>query len=143
VTALSRASVRALGRDLTNWGTVDAFACYISGPAWREGRLANDEIHAWLRSHDRWRRRAAVVSTIALNVRARGGKGDPARTLDVCGRVVDDRDDMIVKALSWALRALVERDRNAVARFLDEHDDRLAARVKREVRHKLATGRKN
>jgi 3-methyladenine DNA glycosylase AlkD len=76
-------------------------------------------------------------------VRARGGKGDPPRTLDVCHRVVDDHDDMIVKALSWALRSLIEWDRNAVARFLNEHDGRLASRVKREVRHKLATSRKN
>ena len=56
---------------------------------------------------------------------------------------MDDHDDMIVKALSWALRSLIVWDRNGVARFLHEHDARLASRVKREVRHKLVTGRKN
>jgi hypothetical protein len=50
---------------------------------------------------------------------------------------------MVVKALSWALRSLVEWDRNAVAEFVQEHDDVLAARVKREVGSKLRTGRKN
>ncbi len=103
VRALTPASVRALGRGMATWGTVDAFACYVAGPAWREGRFPTQAVHRWLRSSDRWLRRTAVVSTVALNVRARGGRGDVARTLDVCGRAVSDRDDMVVKALSWAL----------------------------------------
>jgi 3-methyladenine DNA glycosylase AlkD len=56
---------------------------------------------------------------------------------------VDDPDDMVVKALSWALRELVVHDPEAVCGFLEEHEDRLAARVKREVRNKLTTGLKN
>lgn len=141
--ALSSSAVRRLGRGLADWGTVDAFACYVAGPAWREGRLATREVHRWLRSSDRWRRRAAVVATVALNVRARGGRGDVARTLEVCRRAVADRDDMVVKAVSWALRALIQWDREAVSRFLTEHDDDLASRIKREVGTKLRTGRKN
>ena len=50
---------------------------------------------------------------------------------------------MVIKALSWALRSLVQWDRKAVSRFLTEHDDVLAARVKREVGTKLRTGRKS
>ena len=50
---------------------------------------------------------------------------------------------MVVKALSWALRALVVHDPDAVRGFLVEHDDVLAARVKREVNNKLETGLKN
>jgi 3-methyladenine DNA glycosylase AlkD len=57
--------------------------------------------------------------------------------------VVADRDDMVVKAVSWALRSLLEWDRVAVANFLKEHDAALAARIKREVSNKLRTGRKN
>lgn len=45
--------------------------------------------------------------------------------------------------LSWALRALVVHDPEAVEAFLVEHEDVLAARVKREVRNKLTTGLKN
>jgi len=50
---------------------------------------------------------------------------------------------MVVKALSWALRSLIRWNRRAVQEFLAEHDDVLAARVKREVRNKLETGLKN
>ncbi|MDH3368103.1 MAG: DNA alkylation repair protein, partial [Gemmatimonadota bacterium] len=52
-------------------------------------------------------------------------------------------DDMVVKAMSWALRELIPVDHRAVERFLRKHDDVLAARVKREVRNKLTTGLKN
>jgi 3-methyladenine DNA glycosylase AlkD len=57
--------------------------------------------------------------------------------------LVDDHEDMIVKAMSWALRELVVHDPDAVWAFLREHDDRLGARAKREVRNKLTTGLKN
>jgi len=50
---------------------------------------------------------------------------------------------MVVKALSWALRELAKRDPQAVSAFLTEHEAALAARVVREVRNKLTTGRKN
>jgi 3-methyladenine DNA glycosylase AlkD len=143
VAALTPQSIGRLAAGLSDWSGVDTFACYLSGPAWREGRLPTRQVHAWLKSPDRWVRRTAVVSTIALNVRARGGSGDAARTLEVCRRVVADYDDMVVKAVSWALRALVEWDRAAVAQFLKTHDAALAARIKREVGNKLRTGRKN
>lgn len=143
IAVLTPESLNRLGRGLADWASVDTFACYVAGPAWREGRVPTRLLHAWLRSPDRWLRRAAVVCTVALNVRARGGRGDTARTLDICRRVVADRDDMVVKALSWALRSLVVWDREAVEAFLKEHAETLAPRVQREVRTKLRTGRKN
>lgn len=143
IAALTPESLNRLGRGLADWASVDTFACYLAGPAWREGRVPTRLLHAWLRSPDRWQRRAAVACTVALNVRARGGRGDTARTLDICRRVVADRDDMVVKALSWALRSLVVWDREAVEAFLQEHAETLAARVQREVGTKLRTGRKN
>jgi 3-methyladenine DNA glycosylase AlkD len=142
IAALTPALIRRLGRGLSDWASVDTFGCYVAGPAWRNGVLPTREVHAWLDSRDRWQRRAAVVCTVALNVRARGGRGDTPRTLAVCRRVVKDRDDMVVKALSWALRSLVEWDPGAVARFLAEHESALAGRVKREVSTKLRTGLK-
>jgi 3-methyladenine DNA glycosylase AlkD len=132
-----------LGEGMSSWDQVDTFAPYLSGVAWRRGQIDDATIHRWAASPDRWWRRAALVSTVALNIRARGGRGDVPRTLAVCRLLVDDRDDMVVKALSWALRAAIEHDRAAVEDFLAAHDEQLAARVKREVRNKLATGLKN
>jgi len=132
-----------LGRGLDSWAAVDTFACYLAGPAWRERQVADQLIHRWARSKDRWWRRAALVSTVPLNNKARGGSGDTRRTLQVCEMLVNDRDDMVVKALSWSLRALAVRDPMSVAEFLSEHQTTLAPRVLREVRNKLRTGLKN
>lgn len=139
---LSSGEVEQLGNGMASWVAVDSFGCFISGPAWREGRLGDGDVQRWARSDDRWWRRAALVSTVPLNVRAQGGTGDAVRTLAVCEKLVGDRDPMVVKALSWALRALAVRDREAVSSFVRQHEDGLAALVKREVRKKLETGLK-
>jgi 3-methyladenine DNA glycosylase AlkD len=119
------------------------FGCYLAGPAWREHQVSERLIHSWVRSKDRWWRRAALVSTVPLNNKARGGTGDPVRTLKICELLVADRDEMVVKALSWALRELAKRDPDSVREFLRRTNDKLAPRVIREVNNKLSTGLKN
>jgi 3-methyladenine DNA glycosylase AlkD len=141
--SIDAAELEAFGQGMASWGAVDSFGRSLSGPVWRERQVPDALIHKWACSEDRWWRRAALVSTVPLNVRARGGTGDVPRTLAVCRMLVDDHDDMVVKAMSWALRELVAYDPDAVRAFLTEYDDRLAARVKREVRNKLSTGLKN
>ncbi len=141
--SLTSADLEELGRGMDSWGAVDSFARTLAGPAWRDGLVADELIFGWAGSSDRWWRRAALVSTVALNVRSRGGEGDVPRTLAVCRLLVDHHDDMVLKAMSWALRELVVHDPEAVGRFLAEYQDQLAARVKREVRNKLTTGLKS
>jgi 3-methyladenine DNA glycosylase AlkD len=140
---LDRETVEGLGAGNDNWASVDSFATKVAGPAWRAGRVPDMVVRAWAASEDRWWRRTALVSTVALNQKSRGGTGDAPRTLDICERLVGDRDDMVEKGLSWALRALAVRDPGAVRAFLDRHADGLGARVRREVRNKLETGRKS
>jgi 3-methyladenine DNA glycosylase AlkD len=141
--SLGQAELEELGRGINSWWSVDGFARTLSGPAWLRGQNSDDVIDNWARSEDFWWRRAALVSTVALNVRSRGGMGDVPRTLAVCRLLVDDHEDMVVKAMSWALRELVVHDPQAVREFLNEYDAVLAARVKREVTNKLETGLKN
>lgn len=136
-------TVEALGAGIDNWASVDTFAGYVAGGPWRDGHIKDTTVKKWARSEDRWWRRTAVVCTVCLNQKARGGTGDPGRTLMICEMAIDDHDDMVVKALSWALRELSKREPDAVRTFIDEHEGRLAKRVLREVRTKLKTGRKN
>lgn len=72
-----------------------------------------------------------------------GGTGDTYKTLNVCRLLIDDKDDMVVKAMSWALRELIAHDVGAVREFIKEHNHVLASRVKREVNNKIKTGLKN
>jgi 3-methyladenine DNA glycosylase AlkD len=140
---IGKAELKDLGVGLAHWGDVDAFAGYLAGPAWRLGQIDDNLIHKWARSEDRWWRRVALVCTVALNRPTFGGKGDVPRTLAVCKILADDKDDMVVKAMSWALRELSRHDVDAVMNFLETHKDVLASRVKREVINKITTGLKN
>ena len=141
--ALSDATLARLAKGLDSWDSVDAFGRTLSGPAWAQGMASDGLIDRWSRSRDLWLRRLALVSTVALNMKSDGGHGDTRRTLAICTRLVDDHEDMVVKALSWALRVLSTHDAAAVRAFLRKHDTRLAARIKRETQNKLRTGRKN
>jgi 3-methyladenine DNA glycosylase AlkD len=139
---LEAAQLEELGQGIDSWWNTDAFARTLSGPAWLAGQVSDELMLKWAQSPDHWWRRAALVSTVALNVRSQGGQGDVRRTLEVCRLLVNDPDDMVVKALSWALRELVVHDPQAVRAFLEEFDPVLAGRVKREVLNKLKTGLK-
>ena len=141
--ALRAETLEELGQGINSWWTVDSFARTLSGPAWRDGLIPDELIVKWVGSPDFWWRRAALVSTVAFNIRSQGGKGDVPRTLAICQMLVADHEDMVVKALSWALRELVYFDHEAVERFMQEHEHVLASRVKREVGSKLRTGLKS
>jgi 3-methyladenine DNA glycosylase AlkD len=141
--SLTRRHLDALGAALDSWQAVDTFGIYVAGPAWRLGRLSDRDVERWARSLDRWRRRAALVATVPLNAPAHGGTIDARRTLSICDLLVDDRDDMVVKALSWALRELAKRDRASVERWLRRQGERVPARARREVGNLLRAGTKS
>lgn len=131
-----------LGDGIDNWVSVDYFAGLLAGPAWREGKIPDEVVENWAISEDKWWRRAAVVCTVALNQKARGGSGDPQRTLKICTLVAKDQDDMVAKGLSWALRELAKREAEPVVQFVNQYESVLPKRVIREVRRKIDTGRK-
>jgi 3-methyladenine DNA glycosylase AlkD len=132
-----------MARGLADWPSVDLYGVTVLGQAWRTGLVTDARIVAFAQSRDRWQRRLALVATVPLNIRARGGTGDPARTLRVCRMLLGDSDDMVVKAMSWALRELAKRDLKAVEEFMLNEVDRLHSRVKREVTNQLKTGLKS
>jgi 3-methyladenine DNA glycosylase AlkD len=133
--SLTPARILSLGEGISGWSMVDCFGFILAGPAWRDGHLSSEIVRGWAMSEDRWWRRAALVSTIALS---RGGRA--VETIGICSLLAADTDDMVVKALSWALRELAKKHPDKARSFLAEHDEVLAARVKREVRNKLTSG---
>ena len=136
IALLSPKKVIALGQGINSWSSTDIFAHYIAGPAWKQGVISDALIDQWIQDPSLWWRRAAVVSTIYLY-------GDVERMFKNAKKLIDDKEDLIVKAVSWVLREAIKYDSDAVRDFLCCHEDRLAARIKREVTNKLETGLKN
>jgi 3-methyladenine DNA glycosylase AlkD len=135
--------IEEFGKQINSWGASDVFAGFLAGPAWRNGQVPDELILNWANSSDFWWRRTALVCTVALNRRSLGGQGDVHRTLKICRVLVADKNDMVVKALSWALRELISHNSESVIKFINEYEGVLASRVKREVKNKLTTGVKN
>jgi 3-methyladenine DNA glycosylase AlkD len=145
-TAIKSIGVKELeefGKQINSWEAAEIFAGCLAGPAWRKNQAPDELISSWANSVDFWWRRAALICTIALNKRSWGGHGDIFRTLKICRILVADKNDMVIKALSWTLRELIPHDRESVSSFLRENENVLASRVKREVKNKLTTGLKN
>lgn len=122
-----------------SWYAVDALGTILSGALWAAGRIPDATVDAWARSDERWLRRSALVATVGRNA----VEPDPGRTFALCLRLAGDRDDMVEKAVSWALRWLAQKDRTAVDAFMDEHGEGFRPRVRREVGYKLAAGLKS
>jgi 3-methyladenine DNA glycosylase AlkD len=135
--------VEALGKGIDSWVSVDTFGCYIAGPALLSDQISIAQVAKWAKAKDLWWRRAALVATTVLNKKSAGGKGDVERTLKIVSMLIDDREDMVVKAMSWALRSLSAVKPKETQRFLMDHKDRLAPRVIRETKHKLEFGVKS
>jgi 3-methyladenine DNA glycosylase AlkD len=81
-----------------------------------------------------------LVSTVALS--RLGQSDDIPKILEICSLAVPDRDPLIVKALSWALREVSKSHPKQAKAFLAQHSSALAALVSREVQCKIDTGLK-
>jgi 3-methyladenine DNA glycosylase AlkD len=130
--------------QLNGWAEVDSLCqnrfsaeeMLADWPAWR-GMLER-----FSKDSDINKRRAAMV---LLNAPVH--KSDDPRFRDlalaVIERLMDERDILITKAVSWLLRSMAARHREAVERCLAEHAERLPKIAIRETRTKLATGTKS
>ena len=140
---ISGEDILKLDKNQDNWVSVDTFSALILGVGWRMGKISDDNIIRRARSENFWVRRQSLVATLGWNQKARGGTGNTEKTIMICELLIDDHHDMINKALSWALRELSKTDKQAVRKFLNKYENRLAGRVRREVWNKIETGLKN
>lgn len=101
-------------RYVNNWDLVDSSAPGIVGAHLAEGDRGVLERLA--RSDSLWERRIAILATQHL-IRL----GDFATTLKIAEMLVDDRHDLIHKAVGWMLREVGNRDRAAAEGFLRRH----------------------
>lgn len=143
LTSMTREEILNLNYCMENWVATDTFSITILGKMWLKDVIKDEDILRLTTHSDFWQRRISLASTVALNTKTHGGFGDTKRTLMICETLTDDKNDMIVKALSWALRQLSNFDPVAVEDFLSIHHGKISARVVREVNTKLKTGRKN
>lgn len=124
---------------IDNWETCDQLAMCVAG----EMIARADEPHRtrWIRDLERWaeapnpwRRRFAVATTTVLNQK---GRSDAKTALNICERVIADKDKSVQKAVSWALREACKSDAAAVFALLRKHHSAMPRTALRESAQKL------
>ena len=101
-------------RHINNWDLVDASAEHIVGPHIDPDKLGVLERLA--RSPDLWERRIAMLATFHW-IKQR----QFAPALRIATLLLNDRHDLIHKAVGWMLREIGKRDRAVEEAFLREH----------------------
>jgi 3-methyladenine DNA glycosylase AlkD len=106
---------RWLDRYVDNWGLTDALSLWLLGSS-----IANDpaliaNLHAWTRSKNRWKRRAAAVAMVPS---ARKGL-HTKEILRIAQPLIPDEDDMVQKGVGWLLKETYPKKPREVVRFLD------------------------
>jgi 3-methyladenine DNA glycosylase AlkD len=104
---------------VNNWDLVDSSAEFVLGEyLWSRPR---DLLVDLARSESLWERRVAVLSTFAFIKH-----GDASTTLMLAELLLDDRVDLMHKAVGWMLREVGKRvDRAQLLGFLDSHAARM------------------
>ena len=100
---------------INNWDLVDLSADRIVG-AHLQGQSL-EPLFELARSKDLWERRIAMLATFHFTKQE-----DPGPALEIAGLLVDDRHDLIHKAVGWMLREVGKRcSVKAEEAFLERH----------------------
>lgn len=101
---------------LKSWSAADEFSINVFGPLLLRYPAATLELlRAWNRSPNRWKRRASVAA-FARKIEASGRFTEDA--LRLCDALIWDRDDLVQKAVGWALKDTMRGNRRQVYAYL-------------------------
>lgn len=117
-------------KNINNWDLVDLSAPKIVG----EYLLEKDKsvLLAMSKSKSMWERRIAIVSTITF---IKAGKYET--TLEIAKILIDDKEDLIQKAVGWMLREAGKKEKKVLIDFLNEYHTRMPRTMLRYSLEKL------
>ncbi len=99
--------------DVADWETCDQLCAALLGAALAQDPVYMDSLEEWVTDKNFWVRRAALVATVYLR-KARFdewvAQRMDERTLGLCGRLLDDAEKYVRKAVDWALRETIKRN---------------------------------
>jgi 3-methyladenine DNA glycosylase AlkD len=99
---------------INNWDLVDLSAPHIVGAYLMEKN--KKELHVLSKSKNLWERRIAIITTfyfIKLN--------QFSEAIKISKTLLEDKEDLMHKAVGWMLREIGKRDQKTEEAFLKEH----------------------
>ena len=104
-----------------NWATTDLMCGVLIGPLLIAHERLRPRMQVWARHRNMWVRRASIVSLIGAA--RRGESLDLVYAL--ANQLHPDREDLIQKAVGWALREAGKTDRARLERYVRQHGARM------------------
>lgn len=126
--------IKNISIGINNWDLVDVTCPRIVGMY----LLDKDHKPLYeLAKGDLWQKRVSIISTFwFLN------NGDPYDTYKLAEILVNEKHDLLQKAVGWSLREMGKLDLNLLYQFLDKHAKTMPRTALRYSLEKLSTDRK-
>lgn len=101
-----------------SWGMTDDFCLSVSQPllALREKEMMK-LLEKWNKSGNMWKRRASVVTFTRKT--AESGKFID-KTIEFCDRLIWDKEDLVQKAVGWALKDGMRADKKKIINYVKD-----------------------
>jgi 3-methyladenine DNA glycosylase AlkD len=100
-------------KNINNWDLVDTSAPYILGEFLLD--KPRQVLYTLARSQDLWEKRIAIVSTQQF---IKNNQFED--TIKISEILLDDKHDLIHKAVGWMLREMGKKDEKTLTKFLDK-----------------------
>ena len=122
-------------QKVNNWDLVDLSADKILG----NYLIDKDKsvLYELVKSQNLWERRISIVSTFAF---IRNNKFDD--TIKISEILLNDKHDLIQKAVGWMLREIGKRDKNVLIKFLNKNYKKMPRTMLRYAIERLDKKRK-
>ena len=124
---------RWLDGYVNTWANCDGLSAWLFAAALENQPKLIDELPAWTRSKNRWRRRAAAVSLLR---EAAAGR-NLAVIFDIADRLAEDRDDLVEKGVGWLLKVAYPPQPEAVVEFVLQNRRRFSRTTLRYAAEKM------
>ncbi len=101
-------------KGINNWDLIDTSAPKIIGEWLKE--KPKDVLYKFANSNNLWKKRIAIISTLTF-IRNKNFED----TLKISEILLQDKHDLIHKAVGWMLREMGKKDEPVLIKFLNKH----------------------
>lgn len=122
-------------QGVNNWDLVDLSAPQILGNYLLHRNKA--VLYFFAHSHNLWKRRIAIVATLAFIRR-----GQFADTFKISELLMRDKHDLIHKSVGWMLREVGKKDQGELEKFLLRHSGKMPRTMLRYAIERLSAAKK-